>query len=193
MGQQEQGEALAKYTEEVLAEAASNREKITEDEKISVMFGTGATGLDCNAKGSIHCGVLEAVGVENAIEVSEISNKGGGNTITMEELLNADPDVILLEADGAYASVGTDEYWSGLTAVKNGKYYEIPMGPYHYLANPPSINQILGILWLGNLLYPELYDFDMVTEMQTYYKLFWHYDLTEEQAKALLANSTFKK
>lgn len=193
LGAEEQGKALAAYAKTTYEEAEKARNEIKDEDKLRVMFGTGETGLDCNAKGSIHCGVLEAVGVENAIEVAEVSNKGGGNTITMEEVLKADPDVILLEAEGPYEALREDPYWSGLRAIKDGSYYEIPYGPYHFLASPPSINQIIGIKWLGNLLYPELYPYDMVKELQSFYKLFWHYDLSEGEAKALLAHSTFKE
>lgn len=192
LGATEQGEALAKYTDETLALAKENSAKLTDETRVSVMFGTGDEGLNCNAKGSIHCGVLEAIGVDNAIEVPEVSSKGGGNTITMEQIIAADPDVILLDANGPYSTLATDKYWSALSAVKSGKYYEIPYGPYHFLASPPSINQIIGIRWLGNLLYPDLNNYDMVSEVQSFYKLFWHYDLSETDAKALLANSTFK-
>ena len=44
------------------------------------------------------------------------------------------------------------------------------------MSSPPSVNRVLGIWWLGNLLYPELYDYDMVQVAQEYYRLFWHYD-----------------
>ena len=33
--------------------------------------------------------------------------------------------------------------------------------PYNWLSNPPSLNMLLGIWWLGNLLYPQYYDYDM--------------------------------
>jgi len=192
LGVKEQGEALAKYTEETLSLAKENSAKLTDATRLSVMFGTGKTGLDCNAKGSIQCTVLDAVGVTNAIVVSTVSSKGGGNTITMEQVISAKPDVILLDVGGPYATLASDQYWSGLPAVKAGKFYEIPSGPYHFLASPPSINQIIGIRWLGNLLYPDLYNYDMTKELQTFYKLFWHYDLSDTDAKALLANSTLK-
>ena len=58
--------------------------------------------------------------------------------------------------------------------------------------SPPSVNRVLGIWWLGNLLYPELYDYDMVQVAQEYYRLFWHYDLTAEEAERMLSHSTLK-
>lgn len=54
------------------------------------------------------------------------------------------------------------------------------------------MNRVLGIWWLGNLLYPELYDYDMVQVAREYYGLFWHYDLTEEEARQMLSCSTLK-
>ncbi|MDN5352084.1 MAG: iron complex transport system substrate-binding protein [Clostridiales bacterium] len=193
LGEEAQGEAMAEFTEETMARAAAASAQITDENRLSVMFGTGESGLNCNAKGSIHCTVLEAVGVDNAIVVPEVSNKGGGNTVTMEEVISADPDVILLDVGGPYATLTEDSYWSGLRAVKDGNYYEIPSGPYNFLSNPPSINQIIGIDWLGNLLYPDLYDIDIAARIQAFYKLFWHYDLSDEEVNQLLANSTFRE
>ena len=192
LGEEKQGEALARFTEETLSLAAASRAQITDNNRYRVMFGTGKTGLDCNAKGSVQSTVLEAVGVDNAITVPKVSHKGGGNTVTIEEVMNADPDIILLDAGGPYAALNQEKYWSGLRAVQEGTYYEIPCGPFYFLAGPPSINQIIGINWLGNLLYPDLYNLDIQARIQAYYKTFWHYELSEEEVTELLKNSTLK-
>ena len=156
-----------------------------------MLFGTGATGLACNAEGSVQADVLSLVGAGNAIHSEEISNRNGGTTVNLEEVYACDPDVILLAAGGPYDTLAESE-WSGLTAVKNGTYYEIPNLPYDWMSSPPSINRVLGIYWLGNLLYPELYDYDMVEKAQEFYRLFWHYELSAEEAEQLLARSTRK-
>ena len=57
---------------------------------------------------------------------------------------------------------------------------------------PPSVQRYLGMLWLGELLYPEETDYDLYQEVKTYYDLFYHCDLTEEQYEALVANSIGK-
>ena len=188
----EQAEKIAVYIETTIAEAQEKAAQITEADKKSVFFGTGETGLDANARGSIHADVIELIGAENAVVVPEVSNKGGGNTINMEQLLLFAPDVIVLSADGAYGKIAADKQWQALEAVKQGRYYEIPLGPYNWLSSPPSVNRIIGIKWLGSLVYPDLYNYDMVAEAQEFYKLFWHYDLSKEEAQELLANSTFK-
>lgn len=192
LDEKEQAEKLAAYIDETVQSAIHDAQKIPADERVSVMFGTGQTGLDVNAKGSIHAAVLELVGAENAIEVSEISNKSGGNTINMEAVLLAQPDVILFNAGGPYDTVSEDENWRGITAIETGRYYEIPAEPYHWLTEPPSVNRILGIRWLGNLLYPKFYEYDMIQETKDFYELFWHYPLQDTEAQELLARSTYK-
>ena len=64
--------------------------------------------------------------------------------------------------------------------------------PYDWMSSPPSVNRVLGIWWLGNLLYPQLYDYDMTAVAQEYYRLFWHYDLSAEEAAGMLSRSTLR-
>ncbi|MHB8963228.1 MAG: ABC transporter substrate-binding protein, partial [Saccharofermentanales bacterium] len=192
LGEVSQAEQIAVYIENSVAQAKRNAAKIAEKDRLTVMFGTGTTGLDVNARGSIHADVIDIVGAVNAIVVPEVSFKGGGNTISMEEALNADPDVIILSPGGPFSTLSNDALWEGLTAVKNNRYYEIPKGPFNWMSDPPSVNRIIGIKWLGNLLYPAVYDFDIKKEAQTFYKLFWHYDLTDAEAAALVSGSTTK-
>ena len=112
----------------------------------------------------------------------------------MEKLYVFDPDVIIVTSGGVYRVIDEgDTQWAELSAVKEGAYYEIPGIPYCWMSGPPSVNRILGIWWLGQLVYPEQYgDYDMVEKAQEYYKMFFNYDLTEGQAKEMLAHSTEK-
>ena len=184
-------EPLAQFIEKSVTMAQENSAKIPESQRLSVLFGTGSTGLACNAAGSVQADVIDLVGAVNAIIPEEVSNRGGGTTVSLEEVYAVQPDVILLSTGGPYDTLTQGE-WAGLTAVQNGRYYEIPGLPYDWMSSPPSVNRVLGIWWLGNLLYPELYDYDMVQVAQEYYRLFWHYDLTAEEAERMLSRSTLK-
>ena len=85
--------------------------------------------------------------------------------------------------------IKTDKAWAELDAVKNGKVYKIPTTPYSAMANPPSVNRVFGVLWLGNILYPEQYGIDITTELQSFYKLFYHIDIDKVKAAEILGNS----
>lgn len=191
-GKAERCEELAAYVEETLALAEAGAAQVTEAERLSVMYTSGASGLNTNAEGSTQAQVLGLVGAENAIVVEDVSNKGGGNVINLEQLYLFDPDVILFTADSLYGEAAEDPSWNKLRAVEAGSFYEIPCLPYNWMSNPPSLNMLLGIRWLGNLLYPRYFDYDMAAEAQRAYKLLWNYDLTAEEAAELLQNSTGK-
>lgn len=191
LGRETEAEPLAAFIEETVAMAQANAAVIPEGQRKTVLYGTGATGLACNAAGSSQADVIDLVGAANAIVPEEVTNRGGGTTVSLEEVYVCDPDVILLTAGGPYDEVQTNE-WSELTAVKNGAYYEIPNLPYNWMSSPPSVNRVLGVWWLGNLLYPDLYDYDMTEVAQEFYRLFWHDDLSAEEAADMLSRSTYK-
>jgi iron complex transport system substrate-binding protein len=190
-GKAEKAEQLAAYIDETLAAAAANSAKISEEDRLSVVYTSGTTGLNTNASGSIQAQVIPLIGAVNAVEVEEIRNNSGGNTISMEQLYLFDPDVILFAPGSVYGDVGGDPVWLELSAVREGRFYEIPGLPYNWMSNPPSVNMVLGVWWLGNLLYPDVYDYDMAAKAREFYDLFWGYDLAGE-ADAFLANSTGK-
>ncbi|MDR1206758.1 MAG: ABC transporter substrate-binding protein [Peptococcaceae bacterium] len=190
-GKTGKAEQLAAYIEDTLAAAAANSAKISEEDRLSVMYTSGATGLNTNASGSVQSQVIPLVGAVNAVVVEDIRNSGGGNTISMEQLYLFDPDVILFATGSVYSDVGSDPVWLELSAVREGRYYEIPGLPYNWMSNPPSVNMVLGVWWLGNLLYPDVYDYDMADKTREFYSLFWGCDLAGE-ADAFLANSTGK-
>lgn len=191
LGRETEAEPLAAFIEETVAMAQANAAVIPEGQRKTVLYGTGTTGLACNAAGSSQADVIDLVGAVNAIVPEEVTNRGGGTTVSLEEVYVCDPDVILLTAGGPYDEVQTNE-WSELTAVKNGAYYEIPNLPYNWMSSPPSVNRVLGVWWLGNLLYPDLYDYDMTEVAQEFYRLFWHDDLSAEEAADMLSRSTYK-
>ena len=191
-GKEARGNELADFAAETVAMAAENSAKVTDAERLRVMYTSGVSGLDTNAEGSTQAQVLSLVGAENAIVVPEVSNRGGGNTINLEQLYNFDPDVILFSTGSIYATVAEDPAWGQLSAIRDGKYYEIPSMPYNWLSNPPSINMLLGVWWLGNLLYPQYYDYDMTEKAQEAFRILWNYDLSADEAAEMLQNSTLK-
>ncbi len=60
------------------------------------------------------------------------------------------------------------------------------------MSAPPCVNQVLGARWLMSLVYPDLYEGDIREDVKEYYRLFWHYDLTDREIDEFLANSTEK-
>ena len=157
-------------------------------EKANLLYITGDEGLNVIAKGSYHAEAIDLL-ANNLAVVEEPSSKGTGNEVDMEQILNWNPDVILFAPGSIYASVGSNENWQTVTAIKNGAYYEVPMGPYNWMGFPPSVQRLLGMTWMAKILYPDAADYDLYTEVSSYFQLFYHCELTQAQYDALVANS----
>lgn len=184
-GETEQAKKLADYCENVLQKAETNKENLSENDRKSVYFAIGDDGLHTNAQGSIHARVIEQIGADNAAEVEKVSS-GGGSEVSFEQLLLWQPDIIIADSSALYETIQSDKVWGELKAVQEGRVYKIPSAPYSFMSSPPSVNRMIGILWLGNLVYPQQYDIDMKNEVKEFYNLFYHIELNDTQADAIL-------
>ena len=189
-GETEQAQKLIDYISETLAEAERNVNSIPESERVKVYYGQD-DGLTAIVSGTVHSDVIDAVGGFNVAEVEE-SVRGGASIISMEQLMLWNPDVVLFAPESIYGDVATRAEWAAIGAINTGRYYEIPLGPYNWMGRPPSVNRVLGIKWLGNLLYPDIFQYDMTEETREFYKLFYHCDVTDAQIVSLLSRSTHK-
>ena len=190
-GETKQAAALADYVRETLGDAKAYGARIPKKQRKAVLFSQGEYGTAVNGKGSLHAQVLDWAAARNVAVLEENSDRGG-DEVSMEQILLWDPEVVVLAPDSCYDDIGDDPLWANVQAVKTGAVYEVPDAPYNWLDKPPSVQRILGIRWLGNLLYPKVFRYDMVKETQAFYKLFYHYDLTRAKARVLLAHSTEK-
>jgi len=157
-------------------------------DKANILYITGDEGLNAIAQGSYHAEVIDML-ANNLAVVDEPSSKGTGNEVDMEQILNWNPDVILFAPNSIYSTVAANENWQTITAIKEGKYYEVPFGPYNWMGFPPSVQRLLGMQWMAAVLYPDAVDYDMYEVVSAYFELFYHCELTEAQFAALTANS----
>ncbi len=192
LGKEKEAEELAKYCEETIARAEKIKGKLSDKDVKSILFGVSSTGLNFNIEGSIQASVIPFIGAKNAVQVDdeEVNGRDGGNPLDFEQVYNVDPDVIIVAQGGPFDTMSDrDSQWCELRAVKEGKYYEIPCDPYSWMSAPPCVNQVLGARWLMSVVYPDLYDGDIYKDAKEYYKLFWHYDLSDNEVDKFLKNS----
>ncbi len=188
LSMKEEAETLATYCDEHYAMVTELAGKV---EKVRLLYLLGDAGLNVIAKDSYHAEVIDILSDNQAV-VESPSSKGTGNEVDMEQLLAWNPDVILFAPGSIYSTVGEDSAWQQMTAIQNGRYYEVPMGPYNWMGFPPSVQRYLGMMWMGKLLYPEQTEYDLKTEVKEYFSLFYHTELTDAQYDALVANSIGK-
>ena len=185
LGKETEGNTLGEYCDKIYNRT---NEIAASVEKVNLLYCLGDKGENVIAKGSYHAEVIDLLS-NNLAVVESPSSKGTGNEVDMEQILAWNPDVILFAPGSIYATVGEDTAWQGVTAIKEGHYYEVPNGPYNWMGFPPSVQRMLGMMWMAKLLYPEAADYDLYTEVAEYFRLFYHTTLSEDAYNALAANS----
>ena len=186
LNMKDEAQTLAAYCEKIYDRTVSIAGSV---EKANVLYVTGDAGQNVIASGSYHAEILDLL-TNNLAVVDDPSSKGTGNEVSMEQILTWDPDVVVFAPESIYATVQDDAVWQSVTAIKNGAYYEVPFGPYNWMGFPPSVQRYLGMMWLSKVLYPDATaEYDLFSDVQEYYKLFYHCDLTQAQYDALVANS----
>ncbi len=184
LGLEDRAEVLASYCEEIMALANDTMARVGAS-RVKMLYLLGDQGLNVIAKGSYHAEIIDLVS-DNAAVLEDPSSKGTGNETDMEQLLLWDPDFIVFSYDSVGDTVGQDPVWQQLSAIQNGRYAKAPYGPYNWMGFPASVQRYLGILWLLDTLYPDYVDYDLFTEVNRFYELFFHCTLTEEQYRAIL-------
>ncbi|GBF35181.1 ABC transporter solute-binding protein [Desulfocucumis palustris] len=182
---------LAAYCRQTVSEAAGKAAQIPADKRVRVYYAEGPKGLQTDPSGSPHTQVLDLVGGINVADIPPQRGVGGMgmSDVSMEQVLSWNPDVILTrpeEQGGAYNAILSDPKWRELKAVKNNRIYLINDYPFCWFDRPPSSNRIIGIKWLGKMLYPDVYQYDLAAEVKKFYSMFYHYDLSDQEADKLL-------
>ncbi|MDR0701187.1 MAG: ABC transporter substrate-binding protein [Azoarcus sp.] len=163
---------------------------IPEKERVRVYYAEGPDGLSTNPAGSSHTQVLDYVG---GVNVAQVRNQPGEgmHKVTLEQLYLWQPERILVWTPGAeertaWRAIVEDPLWRKLDAVEKGKVTQIPWLPYSWFDRPPGSNRVIGVLWLAQLLYPKVFDYDMTPLVQEYSRLFLHKILSAADARYLL-------
>lgn len=179
--------ALAVEAKTILDRAKAANEEISEDKRVKVYWAMGDKGGNTNARESFQSQALQLLPVINVADI-EANNKGGGSEVSMEQILNWDPDVILVDSPELMDFIHKDSSWQSLRAIKEERAYLVPSIPYGFLSDPPSVNRLMGLDWLGKLLYPEAkaYDFKIEDQLKNFYQHFYHIELSEDQIAEVL-------
>ena len=110
---------------------------------------------------------------------------GGFKDVTMENLIQWDPDYIVCRDAPFKESILSDARWANITAVKTGQVLIMPKGVYGWGVR--SGEEALMVLWIAKLLHPDKFpDLDMVQETKYFYETFHDYTMTDDEANSIL-------
>jgi iron complex transport system substrate-binding protein len=163
-------EPLAAYVEKTLATIEARINRVPEDERPRVYYARGPRGLETGLGGSINVETIEYLGARNVAA----ERQGGLATVSMEQVLVWNPQVIVTIDRDFAASVRDDPQWKQVEAVRAGRVHLSPRLPFGWVDFPPSVNRLIGLWWLAKILYPDHFDEDMRALTRDFYSLFYH-------------------
>ena len=192
LGTKDRAEDLAQYLEDIYAKVTAAVGDLGDAEKVSLYYAEGPLGLQTEPDVSQHALTFEIAGARNVAAVEEAQGLGMSN-VSLESVIAWNPEVIVAWDDvvrgGADEIIRTKEAWSTIQAVRDGRVYTMPNVPYAWCDRPPGVNRFIGIQWVANMLYPDLFDVDMVDVTKDFYQRMYWVDVTTDQALAILGNS----
>ena len=178
LGDESDARDLAAYTRHVLAELKDGLARVRPERRPRVYYARGPQGLETALAGSINAEVLAFLGAQNVAATAERHNIA---TVSPEQILGWDPEVVITLDDRFYHEVWTDPIWRGVKAVRDKRVYLAPTVPFPWFDQPPAVNRLIGARWLASVLYPEVFSLDLRETTSDLYRRFYHVDLTEAQ------------
>ncbi len=174
-GRMQRAEELAAYAADILARA----QKIAAahaSKPVRVYIVRSPDG-NRSAMPGTHAGdVYDAAGLKNITEYREA---------TAAQVAMWDPDLIV-SLEAKFSDTAKTPAWANVRAVKEGKIITTPRLPWGWTDHPPSVQRLLGVLWLTSKVYGQPTAPGLRSETAKFFKTFFHVALTQEQLSAML-------
>jgi iron complex transport system substrate-binding protein len=187
LGASARAEALARYADATLSLLRSRLAGLPPERRPSVYIARGPAGLETGVAGSINAEALDLVGARNPATAA--LGARGLATVSPEQLLAWQPDVIIVIDPGFFKRLPGDPVWQPLAAVKAKRTYLAPALPFGWIDEPPAANRLIGLRWLAKLLYSAFFPEDSRDEARHFYSLFYQRVPTDAQLDQLLARA----
>ncbi len=194
IGAKDNAQKLVDFNDKYLDEVHKKSAQLSDSDKKTVYYAEGNDGLKTNPSGSVHGQLIDLVGGKNVADSLNQGNTTSGVQVSIEQVIKWNPDIIITTDPDFYAKVYNDSNWASINAVKNHEVYLSPQSPFKWFDRPVGANMIIGVPWTAKVIYPDKYtDIDMVSVTKEFYSNFYHYDLSNEQAKEILLGSGLKE
>jgi len=175
-------ESLASYTEKTLATIEARVNQVPKDERPRVYYARGPRGLETGLGGSINVETIEFLGARNVAA----EHQGGLATVSIEQVLVWNPQVIVTIDREFAANVRNDPQWAQVEAVRAGRVHLSPKLPFGWVDFPPSVNRLMGLWWLAKIIYPDHFDEDIRERTRDFYLRFYHVTPSEADIDRVL-------
>lgn len=183
MGVRARAEGLARYAEDTLRQVRERVAAVPREQRPRVYYARGPHGLETGLDGSINVEMFEAMG----IDLVSTRMPGGLARVSIEQVLQWDPQVVITIDQGFAQTVAQNPLWRGVSAVKNRRVHLSPKLPFGWVDFPPSVNRLPGLWWIGAKVFPDRFRDDLGAIARDFYRRFYQVELSAAQLQRVLA------
>jgi len=172
-----QAQAWVEYFDWTLETIQGQLEAVHIEDKPRVLF-TGTQSLRVASGEMYQTTIIETAG---GVSVSR-DLFGYWNDVNLEQVAVWNPDIIIVPPYGG-ASVDAiieNPEWNIVLAAEKGRVYRMPKLVVPW--DTPTPDSVLGIIWMAEIVHPELIDLRCANETEYFYKTFYNYALSKDEA-----------
>lgn len=177
LGVQARGERLAREAERLLDKYRG----ALADPPVRAYLACSANGLTPCLEGHSSG---EAAALLGAVNVGGTLASAPRRPLTLDELRERAPDVVIVPS-GAAEALRNSPDWQTLAA---GRIYAPPDLPFNWGPRPPSVNRLLGVIWLAYAARGRPFDDEFREDVSRFFAAFYHVTPTAEQLRQLVGN-----
>lgn len=138
-----------------------------------VLYARGADGLTVTAPDTDVTEVFKRLGWQ----VIAPDGQGTFRTSSIEAIAALDPDIVIFSDPAMRATLTHPDAWKSVRAIREDHALVAPSLPFGWVEEPPSINRLLGLAWLGG--------HEPATIAATFYAVVYGRALTPQQLDAV--------
>lgn len=181
---QERAEELAAYIEGVYSRVRAIAVGATTS--CSVFYAPRKNGLMVRSGIEAQLDAISFVGATPITAPYDYANR----TVNLEILDKSNADLVVFDDTECLSSLidiegQVNNGWQVVKAVLQGKFAISPALMHSWFGSPVLV-QVLGVQWLAGIVWPSKYQFNMVTESNAFYSLFFGLNKDEQALTQLI-------
>lgn len=183
LGVTNRGDDLAKYVDDLLAKYRSVLQKSSKPPR-AYLSCSGDNVIPCHAE-TRSGEILDFLGAINVVGTAQSAPM---RPVTLDDMKSWDPDVIVVASAESAARLQRD--WPSLRAVGQHRVQVLLSVPFNWGPRPPSVNRLIGMIWLAYVLPGKEFDKAYYDDMRELFIKLFHFSPSDEQMKRLAVSAS---
>jgi iron complex transport system substrate-binding protein len=146
------------------------------------MSNSGDISYPC-VSGTLSGDVLDLLGANN---VAGTGASTAGRLVTNADLLAWQPDIVVVGSAQSARELLADATLQSIPAIARRRVHVPPGQPFSWSMRPPSINRLLGAIWLAGVAAGVPIGAEYRTDMRRFFRHFYQFELDDAQLTRLL-------